>query len=309
MVRVELYQYTAPVITLSPEKTINDALQVMQKNDIKRIVIVKNNLPIGIVTERDIGKFLEKDKTIRTLDQIPLDEIMSTGLVTITLGQQDHLIQCAIRMETFQISSVIVVDDDGKLIGITTKSDLAKNFANIYVGVYKVKDYMSKKIITCRKSDSLLFALNMLNKNKVGRIVVTDNDGKPIGVVTYDTFLRNSEYFKGGKQDTRNYLLPKTSAKGLTEMRRMVKIFVLLTDKPGALKEVADIIGNELLMVESEEDLAKAAKLMTEYKVSGVPTVDKDGNLEGVISSSDIVRAYSEVETHFRLIEKDPHFD
>lgn len=288
MVRVELYQYTTPVITLSPEKTIHDALQLMQKNDIKRIVVVKNNLPVGIVTERDIGKFLEKDKTSRTLDQIPLDEIMSKGLVTITLGQQDHLIQCAIRMETFQISSVIVVDDDGKLIGITTKSDLAKNFANIYLGVYKVKDYMSRKVITCRKSDSLFFVLNMLNKNKVARIVVTDNDGKPIGIITYDTFLRNSEYFKTGKQNTRNYLLPKTSAKEMN---------------------VDNVIGNELLIVESEEDLAKAAKLMTEFKVSGVPTIDKDGNLEGVVSASDIARAYSEVETHFRLIEKDPHFD
>jgi len=288
MVRIELYQYTAPVITLSPEKTIHDALQLIQKNDIKRIVVMKNNLPIGIITERDIGKFLEKDKTIRTLDQIPLDEIMSTGLVTMTLGRQDHLTQCAIRMETFQISSVIVVDDDGKLVGITTKSDLVKNFANIYVGVYKVKDYMSKKIITCRKSDSLFFVLNMLNKNKVARIVVTDNEGKPIGMVTYDTFLRNSEYFKGGKQDTRNYLLPTTSAKGMN---------------------IGEVVGNELLIVESEEDLTKAAKLMVEYKVSGVPAVDKDGNLEGIISSSDIVRAYSEVETHFRLIKKDPHFD
>jgi len=287
MVRVELYQYTAPVITLSSEKTIHDALQLMQKNDIKRIVVVENNLPVGIVTERDMGKFLEKDKTIRTLDQIPLDEIMSTGLVTITLGQQDHLIQCAIRMETFQISSVIVVDDDGKLVGITTKSDIVKNFANIYAGVYKVRDYMSKKVVTCRKSDSLLFVLNMLNKNKVARIVVTDNDGKPIGLVTYDTFLRNSEYFKGGKQETKNYLFPKISTKGMS---------------------VGGIVGNELLIVESEEDLAKAAKLMTKYKVSGVPTVDKDRNLEGIVSSSDIVRAYGEVETHFRLIKQDPHF-
>jgi len=47
---------------------------------------------------------------------------------------------------------------------------------------------------------------------------------------------------------------------------------------------------------------------MTKYKVSGVPTVDKDRNLEGIVSSSDIVRAYGEVETHFRLIKQDPHF-
>jgi CBS domain-containing protein len=216
-----------------------------------------------------------------------LEEIMSRSPVTITVGQHDHIEQCAIRMVTFQISSIIVVDDEGKLVGITTKSDLVKNFSNLYTGVYKIKDYMNKKVITCRKSDSLPFALNMLNRNKISRLVVTDNAGKPIGVISYDTFLRNSEYFKLGKQDTREYLLPKASAKEL---------------------KVSDLIADELLTIESEDDLSKAAKLMTKYKVSGIPTVDKDGNLEGMISSTDIVLAYNEVETHFRLIKKDPHF-
>ena len=47
---------------------------------------------------------------------------------------------------------------------------------------------------------------------------------------------------------------------------------------------------------------------MTKYKVSGIPTVDNDGNLEGIISSTDVVYVYNKVETHFRLIKKDPHF-
>lgn len=282
-----MHQFTSPVITLELENTVRDALFLMQKNDVKRIVIVKNNSPVGIVTERDVGLFLEEDKTIRALDKIALDEIMSRSPVTITIGQHDHIEQCAVRMVTFQISSIIVVDDEGKLVGITTKSDLVKNFSNLYTGIYKVKDYMSKKVATCRKSDSLPFALNMLNRNKISRLVVTDNDGKPIGVISYDTFLRNSEYFKLGKHDTREYLLPKTSAKEL---------------------KVGNLIADELLTIESEDDLSKAAKLMTKYNVSGIPTVDKDGNLEGVISSTDIVLAYNEVETHFRLIKNDTHF-
>lgn len=285
--RVQLHQYTAPVITLDPENTIDDGIRLMQKNDIKRIVIVENGFPVGIVTERDIGRFLEKDKTTRTLNQILLVEIMSTNLVHITLGQQDHLNQCAVRMETFQISSVIVIDENGKLVGITTKSDIVKNFANTCIGVYKVSEYMSTKVATCRKSDSLFFALNTLNRNKMSRLVITDDVGKPIGIISYDTFLRNSEYFKTGKQNTRNYLLPVTSAEKM---------------------HVADITGNEVLSVESGEDLAKAARLMSEYKVAGLPAVSKNGNLEGLISSSDVVRAYSEVETHFKLIKKDPHF-
>ncbi|MEX1996794.1 MAG: threonine ammonia-lyase [Nitrosopumilaceae archaeon] len=46
----------------------------------------------------------------------------------------------------------------------------------------------------------------------------------------------------GGNVDM--YLLGQIVAKGLTEMGRMVKIFVLLTDKPGALKEVVDQISS-----------------------------------------------------------------
>ena len=280
--------YSTPVITLTQNDSIHDALLLMQKNEIKRVVIADNNFPLGIVTERDIGKFLEKDKTTRALDEILLSQIMTRNPVTITAGQDDHLIQCAIRMETFQICAIIVVDDNGKLVGITTKSDLTKNFAKLYVGIYEIKDYMARKLITCRKSDSLLYVLNMLNKNKIARIVVTDNCGKPIGVVTYDLFMKNSEYLKLCKRtQTRDYLLPKDSNKDM---------------------QIGELLENELLTIESEEDLAKAAKLMSLNKVSGIPTIDKEGNLEGVITSTDITRAYSEVETHARLIRKDPHF-
>jgi threonine dehydratase len=46
----------------------------------------------------------------------------------------------------------------------------------------------------------------------------------------------------GGNIDM--YLLGQIVSKGLTEMGRMVKIFVLLTDKPGALREVVDQISS-----------------------------------------------------------------
>ena len=282
----KVQRFTTPVITLGTEDTINDALFLMQKNDIKRIVIVRDNVPVGIVTERDIGRFLQYDKTTKPLDKIPLQDVMTRNLVIIHTDDEDIPLQSAIRMDTFQISSVIVVDNDGKLVGIITKSDLTRNFSVLYNRVYKVEDYMSKKIITCRKADSLSFALDMLNKNKISKLVVTDNDGKPTGVISYDTFMRNSGFFKANKS-TRDYLLPSTTAK---EMK------------------VGNLTEDELLIVDRNDDLAKAAKLMGKYKVSGIPVVDNNGSLEGIISSTDIVKAYSEMETHFRLIKKDPHF-
>jgi len=277
--------YTTRVITLFPESSISEALFLMRKNKIKRIVIVNEEKnPVGIVTERDIGKFLQKDTTSRMLSQIHLNEIMSRNLFTISSDQDEILLQCAIRMDAFQISSIVIVDD-GKLSGIVTKSDLVKNYKE-FSGIYKVKDYMNTKIVTCRKSDSLLFTLNILNKNKVSSLVVTDNNGSPVGIISYDNFLKRSEYFKLGLQNTREYLLSNDSAKKL---------------------RASDLIGSKLLTIESDDDLTKAARLMSEYKISGIPVVDRNRNLEGLISGTDIIRAYHEAKIHGILQHNDPH--
>ncbi len=46
--RVQVPKYTAPVITLSQEKTIHDAVFLLLQNDIKRIVVAKDNIPVGM---------------------------------------------------------------------------------------------------------------------------------------------------------------------------------------------------------------------------------------------------------------------
>jgi len=273
------------VITLSQDNTIHDALLLMQKKEIKRIVIIKEDLPVGIVTERDLGRFLGSDKTSRKLSEIHLSEVMSRNLVTVSEDQLDISTQCAIRMDTFRISSVLIVNQNGKLVGITTKSDLVRNFLNLYPGIYKVKDYMSKTVVTCRKADSLYFALGMLNKNKISRLVVTDNEGNPLGIISYDSVFKIGLYGKNQTESTA-YPFSKNSEKML----------------------VGDIIGPDLIVVNPNDDLVKASKLMIEYKINGIPVVDVNGNLEGVIASTDIARAYAEVETRLRLIKRDPHF-
>jgi len=47
---------------------------------------------------------------------------------------------------------------------------------------------------------------------------------------------------------------------------------------------------------------------MVEYNISGIPVVDENGNLEGVISATDVIRAYHEVKVHAILQKNDPHF-
>ena len=68
--------FSSPVYTLKENDSIHDSLVIMKTNFVKRVVIIKDKKPVGIVTERDINAFLEQDKTSRTLGEIMLKEIM-----------------------------------------------------------------------------------------------------------------------------------------------------------------------------------------------------------------------------------------
>jgi len=207
---------------------------------------------------------------------------MKKDPIVIPDGIDDHLEQCATRMETFNIGSVMLVNDSGDLIGIVTKTDITKAYSKIYGGQYKVKNYMTKKLVTCRKTDSLRFALNMINKNNISRLIVTDNKGKPEGIITTNNFLTHSDYFSKGTTRTRDYLLPLKSQN----------------------LQVQDLLTDDLLTIEEGEDLAKAATLMIKNKISGIPVVDGKKNLVGVIDKSDIVRAFNYVKTDKELSQK-----
>lgn len=276
--------YSTPVFTLTENDSIHAALVSMKTNFVKRIVIAKNNKPIGIITERDINSFLEQDRTVRALDEIRLKEIMKTNIITISEGQQDHMSQCATRMDTFKIGSVIVVDENDEILGITTRSDVNRSYAKLYPGKYKVKDHMTDKVVSCRETDSLEFALSIINSNKTSRLVVTDNKGNVKGIISTNDFLKHSEYFKKTLSKIRDYLLPKETV---------------------GSKTVGDLIKYEVLVVEPDDDLTTAADLMAKNNVSGVPVIAMNGGrLAGIITKADIVRAFSQVVTHGKLLEE-----
>lgn len=276
--------YSSPVFTLAENDSIHDALVLMKTNFVKRVVITKEKKPVGIVTERDINSFLEQDNTSRALDEIRLKEIMKKNIITVSAGQQDHLSQCATRMDTFKIGSIVVVDEKGQVVGITTQTDINRHYAKLYPGKYKVRDYMTDKVVSCRESDSLEFALDIINNNKTSRLVVTDSKGNVKGIITTNDFLKHSEYFKKAIGKIRNYLLPKETSEN---------------------KNVGEFIKYEVLIVEPDDDLATAADLMSKNNISGIPViVMKNNKLEGIVTKSDVVRAFSQVITHAKLLEK-----
>jgi len=270
--------FSTSVITVGKDSSIFEALHKMQINSIKRIVITEGTKPIGIITERDINRFLKEDKTVRALNEIPVKHVMEKNIILITDELENDFYQCASKMENLKIGSVILTDKNGNLSGIVSRTDLVKVYANLFGGKYFVKDFMNKKIISCRKSDSLSLALKLLDQNNVSRLVVTDKNGMVVGLISTNTLMTNSNYFAGDDLRSRDYLFP--SNKGII---------------------VSDLIDDSLITIMEDEDLAKAAALMIEYKISGLPVLDSKENLVGLISKTDIVRAFSDVAPYEQL--------
>lgn len=270
--------FSTPVITVELNSSVFEALQKMQSEFVKRVVIIDGTKPVGIITERDINKFLEEDKTSRAIEEIPIKHLMQKKIVLITDGLEDDFYQCASKMDNLNIGSVILVNKSENLSGIVTRTDLVKAYANVFGGKYLVKDFMNTKIVTCRKSDSLKLALSLMNQNKISKLVVTDEKGCAIGLISTNTLLTHSDYFTRGHTRSRDYLLPYD-------------------------KEIIvnDLFKENLITIGENDDLAKVASIMIKNKISGIPVLDSNQKLVGLVSKTDIVKAFSNVMPHEQL--------
>lgn len=57
----------------------------------------------------------------------------------------------------------------------------------------KVRHYMTTEVHSCHEGDSIEDAAGQMNKKKVGRLVVQDDDGKMRGVLTFGRLIRDNK--------------------------------------------------------------------------------------------------------------------
>jgi len=105
-------------ITIHPNETVGDALNLMQEFHIGGIPVVDEyNKLIGIVTNRDL-RFQQNTRR-------PIKEVMtSEGL--ITTSKTTDLNHAASILQEHKIEKLPVVDEDFKLVGLLTYKDITK---------------------------------------------------------------------------------------------------------------------------------------------------------------------------------------
>jgi len=111
---------SSPVVTVTIKDTIGSAADIMVKHEIGSIVVLDDDIPIGIVTERDIVKLLVKKKDAL---QKPLKTLLSKPLITATSRTS---VQKALEtMLRHKIRRLPIIDRK-RLLGIVTEKDLMR---------------------------------------------------------------------------------------------------------------------------------------------------------------------------------------
>lgn len=112
------------VFSCTPSTTVYDAAKLMQTNHIGCIPVCDNeNCMVGVITDRDLVlRCIADDKNAK---DTPVSDIMTTNVWTCK--PDDEMTNAQSKMGSEQIRRLPVVDNQGKVIGMLTLGDLAKN--------------------------------------------------------------------------------------------------------------------------------------------------------------------------------------
>jgi CBS domain-containing protein len=256
---------TSEIITVSPENTLYDAARIMGEKHIGSVIVVKYQTSVGILTERDLlREVVEKEIALEkdwltggiSIKDEKVEKIMSYPLITISATST---IKEASRIMIEKRIRRVPINENGKIIGIVTASDLIRclpDFPKTMRTWFEVDCFMRKKVITAEEDISVEDVAKIMGEKCIGSVVITKNK-KPIGIFT--------------ERD----LLTKFLAKD-----KSLKI------------EVGQACSTPLITAPLGISINDAASIMASKHIKRLP-IRKDGKLVGILSARDLVEAYA----------------
>jgi len=107
------------VVTIEDDKTALDAARLISEIDVSFLVIMKNIIPVGVLSESDFVKRLAAND--KKASAVIISEIMSSNFRWV---EPETELEDAIQNMLNNNLRRLVILDDGKLVGIITQTDL-----------------------------------------------------------------------------------------------------------------------------------------------------------------------------------------
>ncbi|BDR92067.1 CBS domain-containing protein [Vulcanisaeta souniana] len=105
--------------------------------------------------------------------------------VPITVRDDESLIKVIKIMNEGNIGSIIVTNEEGRVIGVFTERDLLRLIANnVNIDALTVGDVMTKDVIVIEEDASLIKAVHIMAKHGIRHLPIVDEDGRIIGIIS-----------------------------------------------------------------------------------------------------------------------------
>lgn len=242
---------TPGVIGVAPDTPVFNALELLRNKNISCILVLEDNEPVGIFTERKVVQLAAK-KGLQ-LDSYVISDIMTSPVRT---ASRDMDIYSAYNLlATNKIRHLVVVDNANKLCGVATQSNIVDHLGYEYfIEFKKIFQVMTTKLFTIPKEYSVEQTLQEMAKKSTSCIVVAENE-RPIGIVTE---------------------------------RDMTRLLISGADHTGM--DVAEIMSHPVHTSHLTLPLLDAARIMKETQIRRIVVVNEDGTIAGLITQSDIIK-------------------
>jgi acetoin utilization protein AcuB len=132
-----------------------------------------------------------------------------------------------------------------------------------------IKDWMTKDPVTITEDTSMIKAIHIMKERRFRRLPVV-TDGRLVGMVT-DRDLKEAAPSKATTLDVH-------------------ELYYLLAEL-----QVKEIMSRNPVSVSANDTVEHAAQVMLEHTISGLPVVDRDGKVVGIITQSDVFRAFMHI--------------
>jgi len=120
---------TAKVACIRPGDSVQDVVARMREHDYSCLVVTQDNIPVGIVTERDVVRVFNEQSRYGDLRQQRAEEVMSAP--PVVLNETATLDDALALTEARRIRHLPIVDDNSQLTGIVTQTHLARSHRHV----------------------------------------------------------------------------------------------------------------------------------------------------------------------------------
>jgi len=256
------------VVSIAPLDSLLKARDVMIQNHVSQLVVVdERERPIGLVSKRDIARFLLDDVTSRSIDEIPVSEASSKSIFKV---RQDLPVVNAARLFDTDNLAYAVVTNEKPLLGIITETDLSHYFSQKFPGRFKVSDFMQSDFIFAKSTYPVIHVAHAVVLRQPSVPVI---DEELVGILTLSDILA----IKGR--------YPLNADQGLKSKGQ--DYATLITTK--------DVMTLNPTTAHENADLAQAAQVMITKGISSLPVTDSGTKVVGLLAKHDIVRALGQI--------------